>query len=112
MLESDLAISAGGQTLYELACAGCPTIAVWMAPNQDGQLQVFEESGFIRIAGHGEDDSVIDAIVDAVFSLLQDRQARRSMSAAGQRLIDGQGAIRVARTIVETTNVKKAEAKT
>jgi UDP-2,4-diacetamido-2,4,6-trideoxy-beta-L-altropyranose hydrolase len=112
MLESDLAVSAGGQTLYELACTGCPTIAVRIAPNQDRQLQVFEESGFIRIAGHGEDDSIIDAIGDAVFSLLQDCQARSSMSAAGQRLIDGQGALRVARTIVETRNVKKAEAKT
>ena len=106
MLEADIAVSAGGQTLYELACTGCPTIAVRIAPNQDRQLQVFEESGFIRIAGHGEDDSVIDAIVDAVFSLLQDRQARRSMSAAGQRLIDGQGALRVAQNILESIGKK------
>ena len=112
MLESDLTVSAGGQTLYELACVGCPTIAVCVAPNQDGQLQVFEESSFIRFTGRGDDDSVINAIGDAVFSLLQNPKARADMSAAGQRLIDGQGAIRVARTILETTNVKKAEVKT
>ena len=99
MLEADLAISAGGQTLYELARAGCPTIAVRMAANQDGQLQVFEESGFVRVAGRGDDDSVVHVIGDAVHSLLLDLQARNSMSAAGQRLIDGQGALRVAKAI-------------
>ena len=34
MLESDIAISAGGQTLYELAKVGVPTIAVIVADNQ------------------------------------------------------------------------------
>ncbi len=100
MLESDLTVSAGGQTLYELACVGCPTIAVWVAPNQDGQLQVFEESSFIRFAGRGDDDRVVNAIGDAVFSLLQNPQARADMSGAGQRLIDGQGAMRVTQAIL------------
>jgi spore coat polysaccharide biosynthesis predicted glycosyltransferase SpsG len=101
MLRADLTISAGGQTLYELACAGCPTIAVRIAANQDGQLQVFEKSGFLRVAGRGDDDSVVNAIEDAVFSLLQNPQTRADMSGAGQRLIDGQGALRVAGTILD-----------
>jgi len=101
MLESDLAVSAGGQTLYELACAGCPTIAVWMAPNQDGQLQVFEESGFIRVAGRGDDDRILNAIGGVVLSLVPDAHARTTMSSAGQRLVDGQGALRVAGTILD-----------
>jgi UDP-2,4-diacetamido-2,4,6-trideoxy-beta-L-altropyranose hydrolase len=108
MLESDLAVSAGGQTLYELACVGCPTIAVWVAPNQDGQLQVFEEASFIQFAGRGDDDSVVNVIGDAVFSLLQNPQTRADMSGAGQRLIDGQGALRVVDTILtEATRLKE-----
>ncbi|MCZ6775493.1 MAG: UDP-2,4-diacetamido-2,4,6-trideoxy-beta-L-altropyranose hydrolase [Ignavibacteria bacterium] len=107
MLQADLAISAGGQTLYELACAGCPTVAVRMAANQDGQLGVFEESGFIRIAGHGDDDGVVQAIGDAIRTLLPDADARATMSAAGQRLIDGQGALRVARAILGAINTHK-----
>ncbi len=101
MLESGLAVSAGGQTLYELACAGCPTVAVRMAANQDGQLQVFEKSGFLRVAGRGDDDRIHNAIGETVLSLLPDPQGRKSMSGAGQRLIDGQGALRVAERILK-----------
>lgn len=112
MMESGIAISAGGQTLYELACTGCPTVAVRMAVNQDGQLQVFKEAGFIRVAGQADDDKVVKAIVDEIVVLLLDHQARTNMSATGQRLIDGQGALRVARTIIELANVKKREVRT
>jgi UDP-2,4-diacetamido-2,4,6-trideoxy-beta-L-altropyranose hydrolase len=100
MSEADLAISAGGQTLYELACVGCPTVAVRMATNQDGQLSEFEKTGFLRIAGHANDKGIVEAIGEAVRTLLADPQARAVMSAAGQRLIDGQGALRVAEAIL------------
>lgn len=99
MIEADLAISAGGQTLYELARVGCPTVAVRMAANQDGQLGVFEEAGFLSIAGHADHGSIVEAIGAAVRTLLADPQARATMSVAGQRLIDGHGVLRVARTI-------------
>ena len=112
MVQADLAISAGGQTLYELACAGCPAVALRMAANQDGQLQVFEESGFIRIAGRGDDYRVVLAIGDAIHSFLADPQTRAAMSVAGQRLIDGQGAIRVAQTVVNEISSKKGSQKT
>ena len=44
--------------------------------------------------------SVVTAIGDALLSLLPDPEARAAMSAAGQGLVDGQGALRVARTIL------------
>jgi spore coat polysaccharide biosynthesis predicted glycosyltransferase SpsG len=100
MVQADLAISAGGQTLYELACVGCPSIAVRTAANQDGQLEVFEQAGFIRLAGRGDDDRIVDLVGDAMLPLLTDSKVRGAMSAAGQRLIDGKGALRVARTIL------------
>ena len=100
MMEAGLAISAGGQTLYELARVGCPTVAVRMASNQDGQLAVFEDAGFLRIVGHAENDDIVEAIGAAVRTSLADPQARAAMSVAGKRLIDGQGAVRVAQTIL------------
>lgn len=100
MMEADLAISAGGQTLYELARTGCPTVAVRMASNQDKQLQLFAQAGFVRPVGRADDRSVVSAIGDAVISLLSDSRARSAMSAAGQGLVDGQGALRVAQTIL------------
>jgi len=100
MMQADLAISAGGQTLYELACVGCPTIAVRTAANQDGQLGVLEEAGFLRIAGRADDSRIVGRLAEAIRSLLANGEARGAMSTAGQRLIDGQGALRVARAMV------------
>jgi UDP-2,4-diacetamido-2,4,6-trideoxy-beta-L-altropyranose hydrolase len=111
MLEADLAVSAGGQTLYELACVGCPTIAVRMASNQDGQLQVFAVSGFVRVAGRADDSGIVTAIGDTLLSLLSDSKARAAMSGAGQRLIDGQGALRVAQAILAETAACKTDFK-
>lgn len=100
MLNADVAVSAGGQTLYELACVGCPTVAVRVASNQDGQLQVFAKEGFLRVVGRANDNDIVDSIGNALLSLLSNTEARDSMGAAGQRLVDGQGALRVARMIL------------
>ncbi len=100
MMEADLAISAGGQTLYELACVGCPTVAVQTADNQNGQLCVFEESGFLRIVGCGEASTTVEGIAETVGDLLANPQVLARMSLVGQRLIDGQGALRVARVLL------------
>ena len=106
MLEADLAVSAGGQTLYELACIGCPTVAIRMAANQDGQLQVFSEAGFVTAVGCAEDIGVVNAVVDILLPLLADPKKRGAMSAAGQQLIDGQGALRVAQAILTEAQKK------
>lgn len=99
MLEADLSICAGGQTLYELARIGCPTVAVRTAANQDGQLQAFVEAGFVRAVGRADHSKVVVAVSEAVLSLLPDAKGRAAMSAAGKGLIDGQGAMRVAAAI-------------
>jgi len=104
MVQADLAISAGGQTLYELARVGCPTVAIRIAANQDGQLRMFEKAGFLKIGGHASDAASVEAIGRLVVSLLGDPETRAAMSAAGQHLIDGQGALRVAHAILEGLN--------
>jgi UDP-2,4-diacetamido-2,4,6-trideoxy-beta-L-altropyranose hydrolase len=101
MMKADLAISAGGQTLYELACVGCPTVAVRVADNQDGQLAAFEKSGFIRISGDGSQNNIVKAIAETLKPLLVHREIRVAMASAGQCLIDGRGALRVANRIQE-----------
>ena len=104
MLQADMAISAGGQTLYELACVGCPTVAVRLAANQDRQIAVFEEAGLLRIAGNGDCSDIVEAISDTVKALIADQQTRASMAVAGQHYIDGKGALRVTRAIVDRVN--------
>lgn len=102
MLEADLAVSGAGQTLYELACAGCPTVAVQLAANQEAQLRNFVAAGVVRAAGCAGDSDLLTSVADAVERFLDHPADRAAMSAAGQRLVDGQGARRVARAIVES----------
>jgi UDP-2,4-diacetamido-2,4,6-trideoxy-beta-L-altropyranose hydrolase len=101
MLEADLAISAAGQTLYELAATGCPTIAVAVANNQKGQLQALAEAGTVISTGSvcGEGD-IVTTISNALDSLLLDADARSAMAVAGQNMVDGSGGQQVAEAIL------------
>ncbi len=94
MGRSHLAVTAAGQTLYDLACAGCPAIAYEGAPNQAGQLRAMEEQGcLIRIeSGGGE----FPGMEEQVLQLVADPASRDEMAGCGQRLVDGKGAGRVA----------------
>ena len=96
MLETDLAISGGGQTLYELTATGTPTVAVQMADNQAVNLQALGAEGVVRVAGYMGEAGLLAGIAKAVPALLAKRDARAEMSAAGRRLLDGRGAVRVA----------------
>ena len=96
---TDLAISGGGQTLNMLARVGCPTVAVEVAPDQRQNIETLAEVGAVRAVRLGRNDE-LDGIRDAVVSLLWDTEARQMMGTAGQRLIDGQGALRVSKAIV------------
>ena len=96
MLQADLAISAGGQTLYELLRVGCPTVAVEVALNQKKQLEALVELGCLHTICNAADNSVVSSIAKSVHFLLSDYQLRSSMSNLGQQLLDGQGALRVA----------------
>ncbi|MBI3126009.1 MAG: UDP-2,4-diacetamido-2,4,6-trideoxy-beta-L-altropyranose hydrolase [Candidatus Tectomicrobia bacterium] len=100
MLGADLAVSAGGQTLYELAVAGTPAVAIQLAENQAGQLRGFAGAGFARLAGVAGRDDVVAGVREQVLPLLADAAAREAMAAAGRALIDGRGAIRVAERIL------------
>jgi len=99
MLEADVAISAAGQTLYELICVGCPTVAIQVAPNQEGQLKALAEAGCVRTAGSAEEGNILLRVREALLLLLSNPTIRATMTTMGQRLVDGRGAERVAQAI-------------
>jgi UDP-2,4-diacetamido-2,4,6-trideoxy-beta-L-altropyranose hydrolase len=103
MRDADLAISAAGQTLYELACVGCPTIAVAVASNQAGHLRALAEAGAVHAAGHAGAPDALPRVAAACLPLLKDPLVRARMNAAGPRMVDGRGALRVAQAILEVT---------
>ena len=95
-----MAVTGAGQTLYELACTGCPAVAIEMVPNQTGQLEELIRAGSVRRGGRAGQMDGFRELREALLPLLSDRQIRQAMSEAGRRLVDGKGALRVARALL------------
>jgi UDP-2,4-diacetamido-2,4,6-trideoxy-beta-L-altropyranose hydrolase len=104
LAEADLAVCGGGQTLYELAACGTPGVAIELADNQSASLAAVAATGATRVAGVWGRHDVADVVAQTVRELVQSRDLREAMSRAGQRLIDGRGARRVAAALLDRIN--------
>ena len=94
MLESDIAISAGGQTLYELARVGVPTIGICVAENQLINVKGWRKAGFLEYAGWYEEGNFVERLKNLLKDL-EDVNTRKSKSTAGKKLIDGRAGLRI-----------------
>lgn len=94
MLESDIAISAGGQTLYELARIGVPTIGICVAENQLGSIREWKKIGFLENAGLYNENNTI-ARVDRLLKHLENIKLREIKSKIGKKFVDGKGSFRI-----------------
>lgn len=99
MLKSDLAVSAGGSTLYELAATGTPAVALLQANNQIQAAEVMAEKGMIINLGIGDQVSS-ETIAKSITELINNYELRKKMSRAGQKLVDGKGAMRCVEEIL------------
>ena len=81
MLECDLAISAAGQTLYELARIGVPTYAVQVIENQTNNILNWRKNNFL-LPGN-------------IFIDLPDFNLRKTVSENGVKIVDGKGVHRI-----------------
>lgn len=94
MIAADIAISAGGQTLYELARIGVATIAIAVADNQANNIAGWKRKGFIEFAGHWNDKDISKKVSKAI-EKLRNQKLRNKMCLAGKKLVDGLGSRRV-----------------
>ena len=99
MLASDICISAGGQTLYELARVGVPTIGICSAEEQKRNLESWQKNGFIEYVGWFSDKDLTDKIIYAINKLTAHNE-RIKRSGIGRSYIDGRGVKRVAEIII------------
>jgi len=90
MLNADVAISGGGQTLYELARAGVPTIAIGLSDNQLPNIKGWQKAGFISYVGWYRERGLLDRLKSEVDRLLP-YETRKERSSRGRRIIDGKG---------------------
>lgn len=95
MAQADLAICAGGTTVYELCLLQLPMLMLVMADNQEPVAQSLAEAG----AGVNLGRAVTldpSALAQQVTTLLGDAALRRSIAERGRQLVDGVGTDRVA----------------
>lgn len=95
---ADLAITAAGQTTFELAATGCPAVCLKVADNQRFTGELAARRGYAVVADARQADDT--AITGLVRSLVDDPAARNAMAVAGAAAVDGQGAVRVAETLL------------
>lgn len=99
MMKADLAISAGGTTLYELCACGTPTISYSLADNQLNSVLSFQEKGLIEYAGDIRTDNVLLKIND-LLEKYSSREMRQIKSKKMRKIIDGKGALRIAKQLI------------
>lgn len=105
MMAADLALCGGGQTTYELAAAGTPTVAMLVAQNQEGNLSGLSRQGTLIWAASAGDPEVKEKVVGSLLTLALDQQKRARMSQSGPALVDGLGAKRVAGEIARLCGI-------
>lgn len=97
MSNCDIAVSAGGNTLYELCSCGIPTIAFIYADNQIEFVKNFESTGCICNIGY------YNALDYKYFdNILYNYDFRKEMSAKQCKLLDGYGVYRIIDELILT----------
>jgi spore coat polysaccharide biosynthesis predicted glycosyltransferase SpsG len=90
---ADVAISAGGSTVWEMCLMGLPMITIVLADNQRLSADALSRYGASVNLGWYT-DARKDTIITTLERLCADHDQRAAMSAAGRRLVDGRGAER------------------
>jgi len=97
MQEADLAVSAGGTTLYELCACGTPTISFSLADNQLDNVRKFADDSVIDYAGDVRYDDVIKNVTGFISHYKENKVLRQERSRKMKKFVDGQGADRIAK---------------
>ncbi len=105
MAWADVAFTAGGSTLWELALLGVPTIACIIAENQRPAVESLSAEGTIISVGD-MDEASTSSIANQVSGLLADKSLREKLSARCSKIVDGAGAGRVIEAMLKTNGYK------
>jgi spore coat polysaccharide biosynthesis predicted glycosyltransferase SpsG len=99
MAQADLAMTAGGLTMFELCAVGTPSIVVCAERFEEETASRMARRGAVVHLGFGDDLDYV-RVTSAVDALVEDVAARRRMSDTGKALVDGRGGDRVAQLVV------------
>jgi UDP-2,4-diacetamido-2,4,6-trideoxy-beta-L-altropyranose hydrolase len=98
--DTDMAIGAGGSSVWERACLGLPTLTVILADNQAEMAARMGEAGAALVLDARAADFEAELVI-AWQRMMDDRQLRWDLSQRSSELCDGRGAERVAEAMLD-----------
>jgi spore coat polysaccharide biosynthesis predicted glycosyltransferase SpsG len=104
---ADLAITGGGNTMFEIACLGVPAIVVCGDTFEEETADRMDKWGIVDNLGFGLNVSQ-KKILKKTRLLMKDTKKRSEMSINGRKRIDGRGAERVVQLINDNLSQRKA----
>lgn len=99
MKNCDIAISACGSTLYELAACGVPTLGIIIADNQIGVANKLNILGIINNLGWYNKISK-ESFIKNIVNFAEDYDKRKLMAEKASKIIDGKGVERITKEIL------------
>ena len=103
MATADLAIGAGGATVWERFCLGLPSAVISLAENQKPVCEDLASTGLIKYLGHL--DQVDIKLLHSTLGQIVEFPNISEWSRKCYALCDGEGASRVAETILGETDL-------
>ena len=99
MAKADLAVGAGGTTVWERCALGLPSLVTTVAENQEKPVSDMAESGYLLFLGRSGEVSV-DSLYHALEIAIQSPWLLISFARKTQSLVDGSGVDRIAQEIM------------
>lgn len=96
---ADIAVGAGGSSVWERACLGLPTVTLILADNQRDMAMRLDAAG-VTLALDARWPGLEGRLVEAVGRLVADDALRAGLSARSAALCDGLGADRAAEQLL------------
>ncbi|MDA7594256.1 hypothetical protein N8717_04765 [Candidatus Pelagibacter sp.] len=108
ILNSDLVITSGGQTLYELANLGAPALVVSETKYDLEDVNAWQKQKSIIYLGKWNAKNFTKTFIKK-FEAIEPHLIRNRLSKNGKKIIDGKGALRLVKEILKyaTNNSKK-----
>ena len=101
MQTADIAILAGGSTLYELCACGTPSITYSIADNQLRNVKKFDQLGLMDYSGDVRDGFEYEDLLKRLSELADNCEKREKQSRQMRQMVDGLGARRIAEALSE-----------
>lgn len=99
----DIAITAGGSTMYELCACGVPTICFSFADNQLYGVKGFESEGLMSYAGDVRDgeEQCLSKLIAFIEEYIRNPKVRKEKAINMRKKVDGYGVSRIVKAVVD-----------